>query len=1566
MSTNSRNEHYPLGGSAGASAAAPRLSSGVDYSTWAPLFINWCRRHGIDSAIARETKDWTVLCQREQQWEIDAEEASIAAVLTPSSSSSSSTTKATAISPDVLSAQTAVRQLLARSKRAYGALFEAIPDELRTQVVTEEGYAFGLWKWLEKKFQSTEADNVGNLWSKWTDMRMESDETYDAYRARVCKLHALLAAAKEAITPSFFLYIMLDRLQPSYSQVVLALKTSSKLVDPAKVNWDEVATLISAHERSEHRGGEEKSMSATRPRPRHDHNRSRDSTSSTTNPRWNPQCYNCKQFGHIAINCQQKKSEQSIAHGKRMNEKEHAASAVTRGEDEGDDEFTFSAISKRPQREREHTFAEVVMGTSMISARRPTISAKPSVPAVANADVRAPILNRLIRPGEAKASRSVIPPRSQVAEASASVMPPSRFKRQSTDAALATTAWGIDTMASCHISGNKELFRGLKSCPPASITVADGTTVRCMMRGSVRIRVLSADKTKRIGIDVDDVYYHERFAANLLSMGTLKNLGWEMHITAGETFIITKGGTKVSLSTRDRVMVLETSDSERVYGATVSKRCTTSDDLVLQHERLAHMSFDRMITIMKNGTTTDVGTLEVSAATLAEARIRVLSCAACAGGKATRSAFGHSGIDKGASTIDTLHADSFEVRGASQDNRTEYGITVSDPHSSARWFAHTYTKDELTLRLISIIRNAQTQTECKVKRLYCDGGTEFINSTLKNFCHTNGTEMHYPPARTQQLNGVAERSVRTLKDGGRTLLAHSKMPKRFWADAIEHFIFVWNRTRVGKNGRTPFETIRGSTPSAKHFGVFGSDVWYHLPKKDRDTFDPKVEAGIYLGHNDTQNCAVVYVLRTGKKVKTRDVIFRSTFHHAYALQHGDAAVQRAMNEPAPSLATEDEALLPEVDEAPLQGGIEQVKEQVPDEADENDEDEIERIIEKRGTGKKTQYLVQWVGYPNKDDCTWQKIDSLTNAQEAIDEYEQGQAAPGGITHMVMSALGREQDNDTTTPERVYEKEIMFAVAAAINRLGHDAPETYQQAMSSGDKDKWQQAMDKEIASCEALGTWDRVRLDDLPHGANILPCKWVFKVKNDENGNVTEFKSRLTPKGFRQKSGVDYFEVFARTGMYKTMRAGLALTAKWDNELDQMDVPSAFLNADVDEDIYMAMPQGYEQDGFALKLKKSLYGLKQAPRNWYLLVSGFIANELGFTACVSDPCLFHKRSRSGKLMLLFLFVDDFQSSYHLSDASEWQEVKKKLVDRFRTKDMGPSTWILGMRIQRDRVKGIITLDQELYVKKALEKFGLSQCTTAPTPSLTAQEHTSSDDDDGSGSAADRMRYMEIVGTVLYATISTRIDIAHAVQRLTRHMQAPTKRNMTAAERVLRYLAGTQSMKLSFGRHRESTAEQDRDKVAVSAFADADWANEKTDRKSITGWIAMIDGDVVSWASKKQRTVAQSTCEAELYAEAAAINEVIWLRGLLNELGMTVESKSVVYGDNQSTIAISKNGVKSERTKHVDVKYHFVTETIESEAVELKWVESAMQQADILTKPLARPLFEKFREKLMSD
>jgi len=1024
------------------------------------------------------------------------------------------------------------------------------------------------------------------------------------------------------------------------------------------------------------------------------------------------------------------------------------------------------------------------------------------------------------------------------------------------------------------------------------------------------------------------------------------------------------------------------------------------------------MGFDRMVATAKGSATLGVDdTFEVSRASLTEARRRVLACKACALGKGSRTAFGHRGLDKGSAPGEVLHMDTFFVPRRDGDRTwMEYGLTIKDAYSGYRWFRRLDTKDEAAPRTIDIIQNVQTQTEHKVKRIYADGGTEFINQTIRAFCHNKGIELHFPPAETQELNGVAERSVRTVKDIARTSLVHAGLQTRFWAYAAEHSTYVSNRLEIAATtGMTPFEAMYQRKPSVKHWGVFGCDAFAHVPKGQRGAFDPKMEACIYLGHDHVQNCAVVYVLRTRKVQKCRDVKYRETsFHHATALRQGDDAVHELLV----SAANHEDAW--------LHGEAE---------SEENERYDVERIIGSRVRDGIPELRVQWVGYHRP---TWEPRAIVDRADELVAEYERrADAEAGHILHdddseaeaaqppqdaeekspdsdvrpaqdpaaapasglaspvahhtrasqrirgfqpdgspaaaaqvcMAMSAL-----NGLQLPEERVDREVvMNAVATGIAALERQTPNTYREAMSSPDQVKWKAALDKEMGSCMEQQVWTVIRRDQLPRGANVLPCKEVFKVKVDEHGQVAEYKARFTPKGFRQKFGVDFFETFARTGQYKTLRVALSLVAKWDHELAQFDVPTAFLNAEVEEDIYMELPEGYEQPGMVCKLHKSLYGLKQAPRNWDKLVHAFLTEKMSFRATVSDPSLYFKRSRSGRLMMIYRFVDDMQGSYHEEDAAEFQQSVKLLQERFRIKQMSTATWMLGMRITRDRKLRTIQLDQELYVTKALEKFGLEQCRVVNTPEIIGAEL---DETPEMILAADRQRYMEMTGTLMYAAISTRPDIAHAVHYLASHMQAPMQRHMRAAERVLRYLAGTKDVGLVFGsrngdRVGDSRGRRAQVQVDVCAFADADWANDKGDRRSITGWVAKLNGDPVSWSSKKQRVVALSTCEAELYAESAAIQEVLWLRGLMEELGLHTQTGSTVFGDNQSAIAVSQNGVKGERTKHVDVKYHFVTETVERGEVKLRWVPTAEQQADIFTKALAAPAFLHLRQHLMS-
>ena len=1606
---------------------APRLhNGGIGYAAWRDnmdVFLQRAGAEGIHRKVMTEAA-WTEMSRRVEEWSAEAFDAAMALV---SGSTTGSSSIAAPLSAEMKEARKVVSLTVERSRKVYGTLYSALPEELRAQVAhMAQGWAYGLWHWLETKFQSTEQDSVGELLAQWTTLRQEEDETFDAYRARVTHLNSLLAAAKEKPSARMFSYMMLDRLQPRFKQAVLALKAGGQLKDAESIAWDTVTAFVNSHERNEMRldtqesGAHAMAVSYSRPPGAKPWLKAASAGAASSSiagsktasfgfraappsreqrhPRTltDVQCFNCKEFGHLSRQCLKERKNHPKEHtggkyggrggadrgnGHRSPRSSSSAAAApesdrtasakgsNRYDTLSDEEGSTDLQDKHPDGSKMQCRAATVYSVSVASERRRSASGK-----------------KLHSPGRKEAV-------------------------------------GLDSMSSLHICGKKSLFTDLKKCDPVSVQMADDGKVVATHKGKVTLQVpISGAAGKVMSLEVHNVYFHERFSATLLSWNKLRVQGWELHSTKDTSFLKTPGGNKMTLSTHGLVSVLEcevmestpvkpgAASSHRVFGVS-AMGSTKVAELLRLHQRLGHASFDNLVKIIKTGATLDVGKFHVSEQVLRQARERIQQCPACAGGKGHRTAFGHRGLDRGLARGEVLHMDTFVVRRSSAPADSvplDYGLTVTDGFTKWRWFRSTKTKDQLTLAVIDIVRNAQTQMNCKVRRLHADGGTEFVNQVLKSFCAKEGIELHYPPARTQQLNGVAESAVRWTKDATRTLLRHSRLPTAFWVRAACHSTFVWNRTQLSNlMGMTPFEAVYGRKPSAKHWGVFGCDAFYHIPKEQRGaSLAPKMEPCIYVGHDNVQNCAVVYSLRLRKSLRTRDVVFRNTsFTHGAALVKGDEDVQKILDgdhenvESDPDLAASDSEL-PELlgEEAAPQGGRDSEQ---PNSGEEllrgedsesvGEEWEVERIVGQRRRRGVDEFKVRWAG---SSEETWEPASMMKeDAPELVNEYLATRVAPrqSPRLHLPAASVGSEDnasDSELDAEPRVHmamsamrelqmsdhwlqhdPSEVVCAVSAGVALLEQQTPATFSQAMAGPDAAKWRAGMDKEMASCEELKVWDLVPRSELPHGANVLPPKWVYKIKTDETGRLTQHKARVTPKGFKQKAGQDYFEVFARTGMYKSMRLGLSLAAKWDHELEQLDVPTAFLNADVEEEVYMELPEGYRdgKEGMVCRLRKALYGLKQAPRNWYLLISKFITS-LGFKATTSDPCLLHMRSRTGRLILLFLFVDDFQVSFHREDSAEWGTLKAQLVKRFNTKDMGESKWILGMRIRRDRKLHTITLDQELYITKALEKYGLAECKVADTPEVVgaAQQQPS----EAQRKPADRQRFMEITGTLMYAAISTRPDIAHAVHYLASNMLAPAQLHMVAAERVLRYLAGTRDVGLVFGSRNGDAVGDSRGwrtevQVDVCAFSDADWANSKVDRKSVTGWVAKLNGDTVSWASKKQRTVALSTCEAELYAKAAAIQEVLWLRGMMAELGLRTAAGSRVHGDNQSAIAVAKNGIKGERTKHVDVKYHFVTEAIDDGQVQLQWVSTHHQQADIFTKALAAPAFAHFRKLMMS-
>jgi len=395
-----------------------------------------------------------------------------------------------------------------------------------------------------------------------------------------------------------------------------------------------------------------------------------------------------------------------------------------------------------------------------------------------------------------------------------------------------------------------------------------------------------------------------------------------------------------------------------------------------------------------------------------------------------------------------------------------------------------------------------------------------------------------------------------------------------------------------------------------------------------------------------------------------------------------------------------------------------------------------------------------------------------------------------------------------------------------------------------------------------------------------------------------------------------------------------------------MDVNSAFLNSYVTEEIYVAQPQGFEQFGpegerLVCKMHKSLYGLKQSPHNWNAVIDAWMRNY-GFESSKADPCVYIYRSSEESVLVILLWVDDLIIAG--SDMRTITTFKKAISNRFKMKDLGELKWILGMQVTRDRAKGVIEITQQAYIELMLERFGMSECKPVGTPA-EGYLHRNQD-------AGPSKEYMCLVGSLLYAAMVTRPDIAYAVQALGRHLQNATEEHFNAGKRILRYLQGTKHLGLRYGSLENETT--------VVGYADADWASDKDTRRSVTAYLFKLGGAAVSWASKLQPTVALSSTEAEYMSACAAVQEAIYLRLLLASLGYVQDGPTVIYEDNQGCIGMSQNPILHKRTKHIDIRFHFVRERVASEEVKLIYIKTQNQLADLLTKPLPKPQMIRIR------
>jgi hypothetical protein len=761
---------------------------------------------------------------------------------------------------------------------------------------------------------------------------------------------------------------------------------------------------------------------------------------------------------------------------------------------------------------------------------------------------------------------------------------------------------------------------------------------------------------------------------------------------------------------------------------------------------------------------------------------------------------------------------------------------------------------------------------------------EWASTAFNRIKSSSGFEHKMTTPGTPESNGVAERLGGIITQKARAMLLDAGLPPTFAGEAINTATYLHNLTIAGKGKQNcPAELFYGRAIQINHLRAFGSLAFARLHLARPGKMGTRGHAGVLVGYDLEKRAYRIFLTEQKKIAVSRDVTFDET--------------RRGWPRSLPGLENTTQLF-----DSP-----------------------------------------EYVEFGDLEDDEKESAISYPVAEREPDAPREVDSPPPIIHDDILDDQASDEkvmDEEIPIPQ-TEERELPRRSARAWNPTGkcleslaNTAYMMFAASLSYNDvkgKMQWKNAMDSEYKNLVDLKTFQLV---DRPRQRKVIPTRWVYQQKAGESGKE-KYKARIVVKGFKQVYGLDYDMTWAPTPRAVTVRFVAAQTARDRSRLRHIDIRAAFLNAELrDHEIYVEPPEGVNDGKKVWLLKKALYGLKQAGMEWS---EDFCKTLLGmkFKRSVADPCLFFQQI-DRTMVLIVVYVDDCLIKY------DTDEQLKRVVDGLKRKyaisDLGLVKHALGIEFEHT-ADGMV-LSQGPYIKTVLERFGFEEAHPTDTPCSLVPSS-------GKASGLRDHNMNAIVGALLWLSLNTRPEISYAVARLAQTVANPDDVAYASASRILRYLAGTRNVSISYSAR---TREQ------LTGFADADWAGD-SDRKSQTGYLFMMAGGPVCWGSKKQTCVALSTAEAEIVAASTCAQEAMWFRSLFEELGLPFPTPIVIHEDNAGAIALANTSVTGKRTKHIDLRYHFLNDAVKQGRLKLQKIDAKKNLADIFTKPLARDRFQ---------
>jgi len=1060
-----------------------------------------------------------------------------------------------------------------------------------------------------------------------------------------------------------------------------------------------------------------------------------------------------------------------------------------------------------------------------------------------------------------------------------------------------------DSGATAHMTGERSLLYNERSIKPIIVTMGNGVRLPASVSGTIDLRGDDLNP-----IPLADVLFVPGLKDSLFSVGQFLDVkSQQIHFTKSTCRIIDSSSGGVVLTGRRRHQHYE------LPIIVVHSACVATATVEVWHNRLGHIAHRAIVHMANNQIA--IG-LELRRNSMTETR----PCGACDAEKATHTPANRERTTAATQIGERIHSDiSGPYSPSSYGNR--YFISFIDEKSRYSWVDFMKNRSQALMSFKKFMSEFRMATKRPIQSLRSDNGGEYSSDAFIEFLIESGIHRETTVPHNPHQNGIAERYNRVVGEMMRTSMTYAKLPFTFWEESARTANLIRNycTTRALPDGKTPHEALNGRKPDLSIIRTFGCRAWATIPVSLRSKDGHRAISCILVGYEPNKGGYRLVRLDNKRLLISRSVKFDETRPDNWV-----------SSEHPPS--------------SPIMGIVSSV--------DQREMPYIAELIHSSNTDTTRDQV------PVRE----QVATSLSDAAiEMIDVQDEEPTISDSV------ALSTDEVAIDTPPDtrrrserrRVAPLPFRTEFGYAATQQGLIEPSTYEQAISSNQSDKWNQAMQSEYDSLMANGTWVLVNIDQEARRRRsngkppikLIGSRWIYKLKLDSTGQVDRYKARLVAQGFSQRPGVDFEETYAPVVDMTTLRALLSYAThhNWFIEVD--DVETAYLNGRLEEEIYLRQPKGFEKGSSqACRLIKAIYGLKQAGRTWIALTK--VLSKMGFVHSHADQCLMIRRT-SKAVAMIGIYVDDLLL---IGDKQATvDEARRQLHLEFKMKSLGPVSWLLGIKIERDRKARTITLTQQSYTESILKLFRMEDCHPVSTPGasnviLTARSAGDISEPD--------FPFRECIGKLLYLARMTRPDIMTAVCLVARFNNDPTTQHVTAIKRVLRYLAGTSGRGIVLGGQASPV---------LRLASDASYAEDLQDRKSTTGVVA-IYGGIIDFFCRKQPTIALSTTEAEINAITEGVRSGIHLRSLISDIEGRPLAPTYFDEDNQAAIAIvlGRAGTKS-RTKHYDVKVHFLQSHMTGDNCKFLLVYCATRNmiADFLTKNLPAPAFTTLTDRVMS-